>query len=334
MNVEGCPDELAFAEKLIDSLSQSGLHPEALNRLSLTFRKVRQSISGMKVGAAGVDMDMGSVEDPDHSTLGRALESIFRRIESSDASVLLVIDEMPELLLQLQKHEDGTKRVSQLLHWMRALRQTYRKRIRWVFLGSIGLDTFVDDRQLRKTINDLANLSLEALTVSEADSFLRKLGESNQLPIPEAQRAEIIRRIGWPLPHHLQLIFHALVDLGVPCIDQVAIDSAFRQLLLPSHLSQFDTWHQRLVEQFEISDATAAKGILRHICQFPEGRSRERIKDALMATRPNADPGVVESQIARLLLVLQRDGYLWENDGLYSFRSFLLREFWQCREIR
>ena len=38
----------------------------------------------MKVGAAGVDMEMGSAEDPDHSTLGRALESIFRKIESSE----------------------------------------------------------------------------------------------------------------------------------------------------------------------------------------------------------------------------------------------------------
>ena len=103
MNVEGCHDELAFAERLVDGLTQSSLLPEALDRVSLMFRKARQAFSGMKVGAAGVDMEMGSAEDPDHSTLGRALESIFRKIESGEKPVLLAIDEMPELLLALGK---------------------------------------------------------------------------------------------------------------------------------------------------------------------------------------------------------------------------------------
>ena len=53
MNVEGCHDELAFAEKLVDALSESGLHPEPLSRVSLAFRKARQALSGLKVGAAG-----------------------------------------------------------------------------------------------------------------------------------------------------------------------------------------------------------------------------------------------------------------------------------------
>src|SRR4051794_2493316 len=39
INVEGCHDELAFAEKLVDGLIECGLHPEALGRLALAFRK-------------------------------------------------------------------------------------------------------------------------------------------------------------------------------------------------------------------------------------------------------------------------------------------------------
>ena len=199
LNVEGCHDELAFAEKLIDGLSESGLYAEPLSRISLAFRKARQALSGMKVGAAGVDMEMGSTEDPDHSTLGRAVESIFRKIESGGTPVLLAIDEMPELLLSLGRDEHGTERVSRLLHWLRALRQTYRKNVRWVFLGSIGLDSFVDDRNLRKAINDLTPLNLEALEAEEADRFLSRLGESNGLALSAEQRTLIIDRVGWPL---------------------------------------------------------------------------------------------------------------------------------------
>ncbi|HYR28894.1 MAG TPA: hypothetical protein VEU30_10540, partial [Thermoanaerobaculia bacterium] len=97
LNVEGCHDELAFAEKLVDMLSDGGLHPEPLSRVSLVFRKARQALSGVKVGAVGVDMEMAPAEDPDHSTLGRAVESIFRKIDGDETQVLIAVDEMPEL---------------------------------------------------------------------------------------------------------------------------------------------------------------------------------------------------------------------------------------------
>ncbi len=334
MNVEGCHDELAFAEKLVDGLNESGLHPEALSRISLAFRKARKALSGMKVGAAGVDMDMGTPEDPDHSTLGRALESIFRKIESAETPVLLAIDEMPELLLALGRQAQGTERVSRLLHWLRALRQTCRTKLRWIFLGSIGLDSFVDDRSLRKTINDLIGLHLEALSDKEASQFLTRLGESNGLSLASKQRSLIIKRVGWPLPHHLQIVFHAIVDSGARHVDAAAVEAAFAHLLQPENLSQFDTWRQRLDEQFGQSDANAAKDTLRHLCQHPDGRTRDQILNALMSTRQSADPAAVEDQLSRLLLMLQRDGYLLENDSRYAFRSFLLREYWHRREIR
>lgn len=334
MNVEGCHDELAFAEKLVDGLNDAGLHPESLGRVLLAFRKARQALSGMKVKAAGVDMDMGNVDDPDHSTLGRALESIFRKIEASGKSVLLAIDEMPELLIALGKQENGTERVSRLLHWLRALRQTHRQQVRWIFLGSIGLDSFVDDRNLRKTINDLTSLSVEALTAEEADLFLSRLGESNNLPLAADQRTLIIQRVGWPLPHHLQIVFHSLIDAGVSQVDKTAVDAVFAHLLRPDNLSQFDTWRQRLDEQFNQNDATAAKDALRHLCQHANGRTRAQVLNALMSTRQVADHANVEDQLARLLLMLQRDGYLLESKGRYTFRSFLLREYWHRREVR
>lgn len=99
--------------------------------------------------------------------------------------MLLAIDEIPELLLALGRQEQGMERVNRLLHWLRALRQTYRKHVRWIFLGSIGLDSFVDDRNLRKTINDLTGLHLEALGVKEANQFLARLsGGQNARPDP------------------------------------------------------------------------------------------------------------------------------------------------------
>ncbi len=241
---------------------------------------------------------------------------------------------MPELLLALSRDDHGTARVSRLLHWLRSLRQTYRRNVRWVFLGSIGLDSFVDDRNLRKTINDLTPMTLDALDRDEADVFLTRLGESNGLPLSSDVRAMIIDRVGWPLPHHLQIVFHALVDSGAKRADAAAVDAAFAHLLLPGNLRQFDTWWQRLDDQFGETDAAAAKDILRHLSRYPAGRKRAQVLNALMSTRKTADSAGVEDQLARLLLMLQRDGYLLEKAGRYTFRSFLLREYWHRREIR
>ncbi len=332
-NVEGCGDELAFAEKIVTELHRADLNPAAMTRMALGFQRIRSALKGMKFGA-GIDVEMGESDDPECGTLGRAIESALRRIDTDAQTVLIAIDELPELLLAISRQENGLVRVERLLHWLRDLRQTYRHHIRWIFLGSIGLDSFVEERNLGKTINDLITTTLGALSRDEADQFLENLGRDNRLPIPLEARKLIIDRIGWPLPHHLQVVFHAFIDSGITEATADTIEQAFVFLLRPENLSQFDTWRQRLNEQFKVEDAEAAKSILRHLCQHAEGRSRRQILNALMATRPDADPGKIEDQLARLLLILQRDGYLLESDGRYSFRSFLLREFWQIREIR
>jgi hypothetical protein len=332
INVEGCGDELAFAEKLVGELRRAGLHPDGLQTIAMAFQKVRRALGGMKFGA-GIDVELGEVENPDQGTLARAMESIFHRIESEQKPVLIALDEMPELLLALAKQEKGAERVDRFLHWLRSLRQTFRQRIHWIFLGSIGLDNFVDGRQLRKTINDLTPFSIDALDDQEADCFLERLGQDNHLPLAPELRQAILQRVGWPLPHHLQIVFHALADSGAATTDVGAIQVAVETLLRPENLGQFDTWRQRLDEQFNLETARMAKDILRTCCQTAAGRSRSQLLTALMTTRSQADPGVIEEQLAGLLQVLQRDGYLLEQSGIYAFRSFLLREFWHRREV-
>jgi len=333
LNVEGCHDELAFAEKLVNALGEAGIKPDVVGICALFFSRARQAVAGLKVQAGLVGFDLALPEDPDQGSLGQILERVFKRIEGEGSPVVVIIDEMPELLLALGRLEHGTDRVSRFLHWLRSLRQTYRQQVRWVFLGSIGLDSFVDSRCLRKTINDLTSLTMEALTEDEAHKFLDRLGRATGLAIDEVQRDRIARKIGWLLPHHLQIFVHALVDLGALKVDAEAVDTAFNQMLAPANLSQFDTWRQRLDEQLDQVEALAAKDILRHLCQHAKGRKRPQILDVLMSTRPSADAGDVEERLGRLLVLLQRDGYLMESRGQYSFRSFLLREYWHRREV-
>jgi hypothetical protein len=333
LNVEGCHDEIAFAERLVDHLRREGLHAETMTRMMDTLRRARQAIGHVKVGL-GIDVELDGIPDLEHGTLSAVLESMFRQIETSRASVLIGVDELPELLLAISSQENGDERVRRLLHWLRALRQNHRHCVRWVLLGSIGLDNFVEERSLAKTINDLTVFPLDAFNQSEAHEFLERLGADNRLQLSGEVRQQIINTVGWPLPYHLQLMFHALIDLDVHPPGTREVNLAFEQLLRPENFNHFDTWWQRLRDQFSPVDEAAAKQLLKHLCQHPQGRSRRLLLDVLLATRPQIDPEAVEEQLAKLLLVLQRDGYLIQQDSMYAFRSFLLREYWNRREHR
>ncbi len=335
VNVEDTVDELSLTEKLLEALRSAGLQPDLSTRCLQSIEKVRSALGPAKVATgAGIDLVLEGAGGGAGLSLGRALENVISKVEQGEKHVLIAIDEMPEALLALSKVEGGSERVARFLHWLRALRQSFRRKVRWVFLGSIGMDGFVEERLLGKTINDLTSVPLDALSEEEALAFLSRLAADNGLKIAEEQQREIIERVGWPLPYHLQIAVHAFLSLGVTTVDQSAIEQAWNHLLRPESLTQFDTWRQKLDEQFSVPMAANAKAVLNHVCQFPDGRSRGDLLSVLVAMHPSKNPDDLAEILARLLQLLQRDGFLLEKDSSYSFRSFLLREYWYRRNIR
>ena len=96
---------------------------------------------------------------------------------------------------------------------------------------------------------------------------------------------------------------------------------------MPQKLAYFDTWHQRIHDQFSELNAAACVAILDHLCIYPDGRERRQILDHQMTRKPSADVEKVKKQLSWLLIVLQRDEYLLESADRFTFRSFLLREY-------
>lgn len=339
LNVEGCSDELAFAERLVAALAESGLHPRLRKRVELILVSMRSALRGVNFGEAGLDTHAGggpsdSAADAQSSTLGRALESLFQQVETGSTRLLLVLDEVPELLKNLNGEASGEKRVARLLHWLRQLRQTYRRHVRWMFLGSIGLDNFVDRRGLRKTINDLTLARLDALTAEQADQLLEQLGQSYGLDLAPSIRKQIVDRVGWPIPYFLQLVIHELRDLGAATVSSDTVHEAFRALLAPEKLRYFDTWHQRLKDQLDEAELRVAMSVLDELARDERGRQREQLLAGLSRSHPSTDPAELADRLAATLVLLISDGYLLEQNGAYSFRSFLLREYWFARRLR
>jgi len=345
INVEDCTSELEFAKKLALGLQQQGHFRAGLQQeLGSIIRTFMESVGVSKPPVPGLDLPLGDATVT--ATIRGLIDSLFSNIQaqSNSGRPIIAIDELPEFLLALEKQDHGVRRVSEFLHWLRALRQQSSDCVRWIFLGSIGLDTFVDQRSLTKTLAGLVPMSLGAWEPNEADGFLRAIGPAVGLELDAAVRAKILECAGWAIPYHLQIIIQSLVELksarlpvngqSLTAVTTGDVAAAIERLLQPDGYMRFDTWRQRLRDQLGDSEHRVAMLILKRLCTAPQGLPRELLQLELLRFRPQDPPEATAELLSRLLAMLQRDGYLLEQNGQYAFRSFLLREYWHRREVR
>jgi hypothetical protein len=331
---------------LTDSLLLTAPRRVGKSSLVVRIRHLLQSRVSEPESQKLLGIDLPVSDSAGDDTIRSLITSLLQNIETqpSAGTAIIAIDELPEFLLKLEAQENGPRRVSEFLHWLRALRQQFPDRIRWIFLGSIGLDTFVDQRSLTKTLSDLVPITIGAWEPGEASGFLEAIGPAVGLDLSAAVRASILQHAGWAIPFHLQIIIQALVELksarlpthGQPLtvVEVADVSAAVEHLLQPNGFMRFDTWRQRLKDQLSPPDLTAAMQILRRLCAVPAGLPRQLLLHELQQSSPSVDPDLIADRLARLLALLQRDGYLLEQNGRYAFRSFLLREYWYRREVR
>lgn len=343
-NAEDCTSELDFAKKLVAALQQQGKFTAALqNQIGSLIRTFTEAVGLQKISLFGLDVPVG--EAASTGTIRSLITSLLHNIESQPnaGTALVAVDELPEFLLILERQQNGPQRVSEFLHWLRALRQEFGQRVRWIFLGSIGLDTFVDQRSLTKTLSGLVPMSPGAWEADEAHSFPEAIGPAVGLELSADVRVAILQQVGWALPYHLQIIIQALSELKsaplplpgqqLMTVETADVSRAVERLLQPDGFMRFDTWRQRLKDQLTAPDHAAVMRILRRLAVVPAGLPRLQLLHELQQPDPHADPDVIAAQLSHLLAMLQRDGYLLEQHGRYAFRSFLLREFWYRREV-
>ena len=341
-DVQGCRDELGFLDRLFQELKSAGVHVPALARLTEFITYARREFRG-KLGAGDFSLEVNSGEGHETSTLEHQIERLFRDIEQSGDKILIAVDELPVLLEALEEADPDQRRLHAFLNWFRGLRLRYRENVRWLLLGSVGLDTFAELRRLTATINDLQPESLGAYDEPTAIAFLQALAASKGIEMDEDICRLVLDQIGWPLPFFLQLVFHEIYTrLGPPPRRKPTPDDvkeACEGLIAPQFYKHFEPWRGRLSEGLDVEHHKTAVTILNALCAKPAGLSRSQLTSLVQAKFPSKDPDDIARMVATTLGQLERDGYLLKQaateDGgtTYAFRSFLLRGYWHAREV-
>ena len=320
LDLQGISTEREFVKLFKEKWQEEKWWEKTKSKIGGTIIKLFESIEDFKVKEIEISIS-GNIWRND--TYGKIEQLI-----SSTGDILIVIDELTIFLDHLLKQENGREKVEFFLEWLRKFRQISGTKVHWIFCSSIGIENFASMHQLSKHLNDIHSFSIGAFTEIEAKDFVFRLDVSEQIQFTEENIQYILDKLKWHLPYFIQILvekINSLVFIENKQFSNDTIEEAYNCLIAEDH---FNTWDERLKEYYEYENN--ARKVLK-LCTSPNGESRENLLANLLANKSNIEK--VETELARLLNMLQNDGYLMENDGKYVFRSPILRDFWYKRFV-
>lgn len=238
---------------------------------------------------------------------------------------LILVDELPVFVQALQ-HRDGDRAIGEFLYWLRNMRQKYR-RVRWLYTGSIGLDSVARRYSVEGALNDLEPFPLSPFDAPTARDFLADIAQRRNCTLDDDAADIILRRLGWLSPYYLEKIAEdACTQAGANgTLNLGRANAAMNNMLDLSKRTYWSTWREHLDRNFPEPERSRLYALLEAVARDETGAGRDTLLSAL---NRSGEP-VSEPTLRDLLDTLLADGYLdVDENHRYRFRMNLLREWW------
>jgi AAA+ ATPase superfamily predicted ATPase len=321
LDVEGFREEKAFFRACCSAI-QEELSTGAKVLTAFTDR-LNQLLRGNSGGACGGDWRQWLVQ----TDWQEFADHLFAHLDAhnEDAPWLVLVDELPVFIQALQE-KGGPEAISGFLYWLRSMRQKYR-RIRWLYTGSIGLDTIARRNHVEGALNDLEAFTLKPFSEATARAFLADIAKRRGCGLAENAAEAILRRLGWLSPYYLERIAEdacAFAPAG-GALTLMEAEAAMNQLLELDKRLYWSSWREHLDRNFNEPERGRLYTVLETVARNQRGVDR-----SLMLTALNRGGDALGEAVLRDLLdTLLSDGYLiLETGGRCRFRMNLLREWW------
>lgn len=243
----------------------------------------------------------------------------------NEAPWLILVDELP-VFLQALKKRDGDHAIGDFLYWLRNMRQKYR-RVRWLYTGSIGLDSIARRHSVEGALNDLEPFPLAPFDAATARGFLADIARRRGYEVATEAANRILERLGWLSPYYLEKIAEdaCAQAMSAGVLDEARATAAMDNMLDLSKRTYWSTWREHLDRNFPEPERSRLYAVLEAAARDVTGVSR----DTLLAAFNKGGEAVTRADLRPLLDTLLADGYLAvDADHRYRFRMNLLREWW------
>lgn len=314
LDVESANTENEFWKKLFKNIADEEFAKTFGNKARHFFDFLK-TIKIDSVSSSGIKLG-----DSSEISYFEAFKQIIEKIDS-DTRLVIMIDEFAQAIENMIK-KGKENEAETLLQNMRAIRQDEKisDKTRFIYAGSIGLESVVSMIDSIKHINDLNPIKINPLDEADAKEFIKTLATSNAVNISDMQIDEILQKIEWLIPFHIQIIIQELKFLRKSVIDDEDIEKAFASII--KNRNHFEHWEARL-KTFKNDRYNFAKEILNLISEQSELKSQEvsNISDKHSLTED-----IAKSVIRSLVY----DGYINndQNPKIYRFNSAMLKIWW------
>lgn len=299
-----------------------------LNSLS-TSKKASKWLAGYvktkkitEISASGI-----KIEDKELDYL-EEINAVFKELDSRTETIVLLLDELPEVLFQLNKNGKKEEAIA-ILHQLRVWRQSNFKKLQFVFSGSIGIHYVVKAIEGRtSSLNDLIPAICNPLTKEDAEDYIT-WATSNNASVqydPELKTYLLQKIQHYFTPYFINLMLEEIDKIArkhkSETISKADIDQAF--LNVEKDNQHFADWKNRLRDYMPKPDFDFVNEILIHI-SHKSSISIQAIFDKAMKHN-KAD------EYMDLIHDLTQDGYIAETaEGShnYVFISPFLKAFWK-----
>ena len=303
IDYEGVQTSEEFLTRTVAALSaHRGLPRHAASKLKALFEGIE--IEGPVKVKVGV-----STRTPT-DLLSEAIRSVDDHL---DEAVLLVIamDEVPLAIANIACNE-GADAANQLLQTLRGLRRQ-GSRLRWIVCGSVGFHHILRSCNATEgVINDLVNLPLGPLEVSDAQELSRRLLLGIGRDAGEGAVDALVEHSG-RIPYLIHALAHGLQESGSGPVTGGDVADAFVRFMDDRDESRAVTHLLSRLDPLYGDRAGRAEEIL----------DRVAIDVSLDVPDLQADVGLLDDLID--------DHYLIEHDRTVRWRYDVLRRIWMHR---
>lgn len=251
---------------------------------------------------------------------------ILTELNSSNEKIVLLIDELPEVLHNINKN--GKKEdASEILDNLRVWRQKDYKNIQFVLAGSIGIHYVVSSIEGRtKDLNDLHTINCEPLSKKEAKAYINWATDEATIQYNDEQTELLLEKTQhYYTPYFLNLMLDRINNNAKRAekktIDASDIHNAFNQNVKEN--SNFEDWKRRLIDYMPTEKFNFVNEILIYIAH--KGQiTIQKIYDIAVKYEMLRD-------YMTLIRELEKDGYIVEEtpeSKSYRFISPFLKSFW------
>jgi 23S rRNA pseudoU1915 N3-methylase RlmH len=303
------------------------------------YKLILNCLSSSKKAATWLSVYRKSKQITEISTSGIKFENtppdylneiniIFRELDSNTEKIVLLLDELPEVLHQLDKTGKKEEAVA-ILHQLRTWRQSDFKKLQFVFAGSVGIHYVVKNIEGRtSSLNDLIPAICNPLSKSEAKDYIKWATSNNaSVQYDKELQAQLLLKIQhYYTPYFINLMLGE-IDKNArkrnnPTITEQDIDQAF--LNVEKSNEHFADWKKRLYDYMPKSDFNFVNDILIHIAH--------RNSIGIQAIYDKAVRQEKTIEYMDMIHDLVNDGYLTEtseDSQNYIFISPFLKAFWK-----